>query len=334
MWRTIDLVLRYVYVAGVPFLLPTINLVMPITGLLIGTGVASAFALVGSEVWRARVEKIKYLGRAHGGMGRLGEFYARFPPKPLVYYIFYPLILPVILFMRIPRAEFFLYRRLNALAAIIIAATGAYDYFDHWRPELTLRQFAAATLGMFIMQMLVTFMFIMPIVTTLVELRQRRRTRVLWLLAVLMLATGTLGAIGAHKQHTMTIMTWMRLQERTKFARSELRDCEQAHPDGVRDCVHKDPQIRALANALEAVIKSDEQDLHDDDAAIAVMQDKLAEYYKPDEAAAFRLAAGPQILVVFARYPHRKAIWLGATKGRFLTKPEQLPAPLRKLLGV
>src|SRR5438552_4091833 len=98
MWRTIDLVLRFAYVAAVPFLLPIINLIMPITGLLIGTGIATAIALVGSEVWRARVERIKYLGRALGGMGRLGEFYARFPPKPLVYYILYPLLLPVILF--------------------------------------------------------------------------------------------------------------------------------------------------------------------------------------------------------------------------------------------
>jgi len=334
MWRTIDLVLRFVYVAAVPFLLPTINLVMPITALLIGTGIATVIALVGSEVWRARVERIKYLGRALGGMGRLGEFYARFPPKPLVYYIVYPVILPVILFQRIPRAEFFLYRKMNAIAAIVIAITGAWDYFEHWRPELTWQQFATATLGMFIMQMLVTFMFIMPIVTTLVELRQRRRTRVLWTLAALMLASGTRGAIGAHKSHAMTIMTWTRLQERTKFARAELRECEAAHPDAIRDCVRKNPQIRALAEALEAVIKSDEQDLHDSDAALAAAREKLAEYYKPDEAAAFRLIAGKDILVVFARYPHRKAIWLAATKGKFLTKPEQLPDALRKILGL
>ena len=32
---------------------------------------------------------------------------------------YYPVLLPVILFMRIPRAEFFLYRRMNAIAAIV-----------------------------------------------------------------------------------------------------------------------------------------------------------------------------------------------------------------------
>src|SRR5512135_2493471 len=219
MWRAIDLVLRCVYVAAVPFLLPLINMIIPIAGLLIGTGIATVIAVVGSERWRARVETLRYLGRPLGGFGRIGEFYARFPPKPLVYYILYPLLLPVVLFMRVPRREFLLYRKLNAITMVVIAATGAYDYFEHWRPELTLTQFAGATLGAFILQLLVTFMFVMPIVTTLVELRQHGRTRVLSVLVVLMVASAVYGAIRARHARTMSIMTWMRLQERTKYAR-------------------------------------------------------------------------------------------------------------------
>jgi hypothetical protein len=334
MWRTIDLVLRFGYVAIVPFLLPVIHLIMPITGLLIGTGIATVIAIIGSEVWRARVERLRYVGRVLGGFGRLGDFYARHPPKPLFYYIFYPVLLPVILVRRIPRTEFFLYRKLNALAMVIIAGTGAYDYFEHWRPELSLTQFAGAAIGVFILQMFVTFMFIMPIVTTLVELRQRRHTRVLSVLVLLMIATGGFGVYRARKVRQMSILTWMRLEERTKFARAELRQCEKDHPDQVRDCVFKNPQTQALAQGLEAVLKSEQDDPRDDDAALEAAHEKISEYYKPDEAAAFRLVAADKVLVVYAKHPGKKAIWLGLTKGKFIIKPEELPARLRKLLEV
>ena len=334
MWRTIDLVLRFVYVALVPFLLPIINEIMPIAAILVGTGIATTIALVGSERWRARVETIKYIGRPLGGFGRLGDFYARFPPKPLFYYILYPLLLPVILFMRVPRREFFLYRKLNAITFIVIAATGTYDYFEHWRPELTFSQFAGAALGVFILQLFVTFMFIMPIVTTLVELRQRRRTRVLWALGAIMLATTVFGAIQARHSRTMSIMTWLRLEERTKYARAELKQCEKDHPDQIRECLMKDPQLLALAKGLEAVIKSEHDDPRDDDAALAAAHEKISEYYKPDEAAAFRLAASGKILVVYARYARKKAIWLGITKGKFVIKPEDLDDRLRRILGL
>ena len=331
MWRTIDLVLRFAYVAAVPALLPVINEMMPIAALLVGTAIATVIALVGSEVWRAKVERIPYAGRVLGNMGNLGEFYARFPAKPLVYYIVYPILLPFVLFLRVPRREFFLYRKMNAITMIVIAITGAWDYFKHWRPELTFAQFAGATIGVFILQLLVTFMFVMPIVTTLVELRQRRKTKVLWTLAALMFASAIYGGAMARHQRTMSIMTWMRLEERTKFARAALKECEKEHPDQTRTCVRHDPQLRALADALEVVVKTD---FKDDEAGLAAARDKLGEYYKPDEAAAFRLRQMDDALVIYARYAHNKAIWLGVAKGHFLTKSEQLPTERwRKLLG-
>jgi len=331
MLRTIDLVLRFVYVAAVPFLLPVINEIMPIQALLIGTGVATVIALVGSEVWRSHVERIPYAGKVLGNMGNLGEFYARFPPKPLVYYIVYPLLLPVILFLRVPRREFFLYRKMNAITIIVIVITGTYDYFEHWRPELSFAKFAGATIGVFIMQLLVTFMFIMPIVTTLIELRQRRKIKVLWLLAVLMLGSAIYGGIMARHQRTMSIMTWFRLEQRTKYAYAELKECEKEHPDQIRTCVRHDPQLRALADGLEVVIKND---FPDDETALAAAREKLLEYYKTDEANAFRIRRIDDVLVIYARYARKKAIWLGVAKGHFLTKPEQLPTDrLRKFLG-
>lgn len=331
MWRGIDLALRFVYVALVPFLLPFINLFMPITGILVGTAAATAIALIGSDVWRAKVESVRYVGRFLGGMGKLGDFYRKHPPKPLVYYVLYPLLLPVVLCMRVPRRELFLYRKLNVLALVIVVATGAYDYFEHWRPELTFEQFFSATLAVTIMQMFVTFMLITPIVTTLVVLRERGHRRTLAVLMIVMLATAAYGVYDTRHARTMTFTTWLRLEERTRFARISMIECEMAHPDRLESCLGHDPELRALADALRAVRTSK---TYED--AVAAARDKLTKYYKPDEAAAFRLYEHDNLFVLFAHYGHKPAIWLGwstATK-HYLIYPHQLPASLRATLNL
>jgi hypothetical protein len=329
MWRAIDLVLRFAYVAAVPFLLPILNTVMPLTGLLIGIGAATLIALIGSDAWRARVESIRYVGRFLGGMGKLGDFYRRYPPKPLVFYLVYPLLLPVVLFMRVPRRELFLYRKLNVLALVIVVATGTYDYFRHWRPELTFDQFFSATLAVVVMQMIVTFMLITPIVTTLVLLREGGHHRSLAVLMVLMLATAGYGYYAARHTRTMTFTTWLRLQERTRYARITMIECEMAHPDRLESCLGHDPELRAMADALRAARKAAN---HAD--AVAAARGKLTEYYKPDEAAAFRLVEDHGLWLLFAHYGHKPAIWLGYEAKHYLIYPHQLPPARRKALDL
>ncbi len=329
MWRAIDLALRFVYVALVPFLIPIINLFMPITGLLIGTGLATLVALIGSDLWRAKVETIRYVGRILGGMGKLGDFYRRYPPKPLVYYLFYPLLLPVVLFMRVPRREFFLYRKLNVLALVIVVATGAYDYFRHWRPELTFEQFFSATVAVMVLQTIVTFMMIMPIVTTLVLLREGGHHRTLAVLVTLMLATAGYGYWSTRHARTMTFTTWLRLKERTMYARVRMIRCEMVHPDRLETCLGRDAELRTMAEAIRAARK---QTTYKD--ALAAARETLTKYYKDDEAAGFRLYAEQGLIVLYAHYPQKPAIWLGFANKHFLIYPSQLPAQLRHSLDL
>ena len=334
MWVAIDLVLRFVYVAAVPFLLPIIAIVMPIGGMLVSAGIATLVALIGSEAWHARVDRVPLVGRLLGGMGKLADFYRDHPPKPLVYYIFYPLLLPVILFLRVPRREFLLYRKLNTIALVVVAATGAWDYVCNWRPELSFTQFAGATIGVLIMQLVVAVMLIMPIVTTLVALRRRGHVKTLSVLVVLMIGTAALGAFGAHKSHQMSVLTWQRLGERTGYARAELVECERAHPNEVARCVDDNPAIRALKDGLVAAIAVARE--HPDDVAAQVdaARDKLREYYKPDEADAFDVTSADGVAVIFAKYPRKPAIWLGVGKHGFFARPQWLPQPLVKVLGL
>lgn len=50
--------------------------IIPITGPLVGIGLATVIALAGADRWRARTERIWLIGR------------------PLLYYIVYPALLP------------------------------------------------------------------------------------------------------------------------------------------------------------------------------------------------------------------------------------------------
>ncbi len=334
MWRAIDLALRFVYVALVPFLIPFINLFMPITGLLIGTALATLVALIGSDLWRAKVESIRYVGRILGGMGKLGDFYRQYPPKPLVYYLLYPLLLPAILVMRVPRRELFLYRKLNVLALVIVVATGVYDYFRHWRPELTFEQFFSATVAVMVLQTIVTFLMIMPIVTTLVLLREAGRHRTLGALVVLMVATAGYGYWDTRHAHPMTILTWERLKERTRYARAALIECEilhpaPLHPGATETCIRHDPELIAMADALKDASKAASYP-----DALAAARDKLTSYYKPDEAAGFRLHVEGNLFVLYAKYGRKPAIWLGYANKRFIVHAYQLPRQVRTMLGL
>jgi len=331
MWRTIDLVLRFAYVALIPALLPILSAFMPITGMLIGAGIATVVALIGSDLWRAKVERIKYVGGILAGMGRLGDFYREHPPKPLVYYIAYPALLPVILFLRTPRREFLLYRKLNLLAVGIIVGTGIWDYWKNWQPELSVSRFVGATIGMFLLQLIVTVMVIMPIVTTLVSLRAAGRSRALVVLVVLMTATTAYSAVFAYQKHTIPTMTWVRLDARTKHARKELGVCVQQHPDEVARCLEANRAIRAMRDSLIEAVRAAKAG-GDLAAQLAAVRAKLAEYYKPDEAAAFRLASTKEAAVVYAPHRRKPAIWLAFVKGKFTIDPQKLPPAMHELL--
>jgi hypothetical protein len=329
MWSAIDLALRFVYVAAVPFLLPMINLFMPITAMLIGAGLATTIALIGSDYWYDRVHRIRFVGGFLANMGKLGDFYRQYPPKPLLYYVLYPVLLPVILVRRVPRREFLLFRKMNVIALLIVVATGAWDFFVHWRPELTFGEFLGATVVVMVMQMIVMFMFIMPIVTTLVIVRERHHVRTLVALVALMLASASYGAYTAHRAHAMSLMTWLRLEQRTKYARLGLIECEMAHPDRLESCLGRDPELRAMAHAVRAAHVATSYD-----EALAAAHDKLRDFYKDDEASAFRLVRFQDTLVLFARYGRNPAIWLGYANGHYTIYPHQLPPRLRVALNL
>lgn len=336
-WRAIDLVLRLLYLVVAPLFLPMLASVLPITGTLVGAGVAAVVALIGGERWHATVDRIPVLGRALGGMAKLGEFYREHPAKPLVFYILYPLLLPVILARPILRRELGLYRKLNAIALVAIVVTGTIDYLHNWRPELTFGQFMSSMIAGFIAQFFALFALAMPIVTTIVTLRLQGRRKLLNTSLVLIAVTGTLGGLLAHHtKYVIQASTWQRIELRTRTGFEAYGECYRRTQDDA-GCVRANRELVALLGGLDAAALAWKQHPGDLDAATAAARDKLGTYFKPDEARAFDVFVENNVVIEYARNGKRKTIWIGfdyAAKKLLVRNPDLLSPAARKALHI
>jgi hypothetical protein len=335
--RTIDLVLRLVYVTIAPLMLAPLAAVLPITGTLVGAGIATIVALIGGDRWHATVDRIPVLGGVLGGMSKLGDFYREHPPKPLVFYILYPVMLPVLLFRTVPRRELALYRKINAIALVIIIAGGAWDFFRHWQPEIGFGPFFGAMIAGFVIQFFVMFALAMPIVTTVIMLRIRGMTKTLAAVLVIILATGTIGGLAAHHmKNAIQFSTWERIDYRTKAGLAELRDCIATSPThDLKSCAKQNRVLLALTRGIDAA----DTTLAGDPGAYDIAQDRaraqIGEFYKPDEAHAFRLYHDEGVTVVYVRHRGRKSIWLGYSHvaRKLVLQATELPPGARKAVG-
>ncbi|MBA3395682.1 MAG: hypothetical protein H0T89_23765 [Deltaproteobacteria bacterium] len=308
MW-TVDLVLRFVFVIAAPIALVPLAVVVPMGGVLVGVGAATAIALAGSDRWRARTATIPVAGGFLSKLAGLGDYYREHPPKPLIYYIAYPLLAPYWLFVRDARREFLLYRRINAIAFLVMVGAGAYDYIKNWRPEIPFGAFFTSSIASLFLQLLVTMCLVMPIVTTIVRYHTSGHRRAL----AIMLGISVLLATA------MTIFA-MRSDRASPSAQIRLR-WRAAH----------DP-ARTTATLQDAVAAA--QAAPDDTTARTAARGALAAVWRPDEVRAFNVRRADNITLVHAYLGRRRPpLWLARrADGRYITLRDELPAELRERL--
>ncbi|MFT3696420.1 MAG: hypothetical protein QM831_24985 [Kofleriaceae bacterium] len=331
MGRTIDLTLRFVYLAIALLLLAPLAAVLPITGTLVAAGIATIVALVGPR-WHDWVGHSPIGRRALGNLARVGDYYRDRPPKPLVYYIAYPLLLPIILWKPEWRREFTVYRRFNVLALVIIVVGGTWDFFRHWQPELGFGPFLGAMIGSFIIQFFAIFALVMPIVTTLVMVRSNKLLLILAL--VIIVGTGAIGLMAAHRmKDAVQVSTWQRLQLRTRAALTTLEHCVHAGTDP-KTCAKSDGALMALAHGLDMANTTLAGDPTAFDIAETRARAELGTYYKADEAAAFHLYYDATSTILYVRHRGSAPIWLGysRTDKKLLLRSDELAPPARKTL--
>ncbi|MFT3766975.1 MAG: hypothetical protein QM820_15875 [Minicystis sp.] len=317
--RAFDLALRFAFFAVVPFLATYVSVLFPMAPVLANM----AFTLIvfaAAEAVRERVHRSPLLAKLLKRRLDFVAHYREHPPKPFLFYVLYPLLLPYVLARRDERRELGLYRGLTGGGVLILFAGAGVDFAWHWQPQLDLKAFAPRWIVLFAIQTLGIFLFLMPVATTVVELHIEKRFRVLWLLLGIaaVSASGAVVRLALRHRHNVSWVTTQRLRLRTDAA-----------PEAA-----KTAQLKALRaawdNFAELRASTDEGGWVEGDA-LDRAEEHLGVFYKPDEAYAFSMHAyppsAPEVLVLQCHLGRgNPPIWRALKRsGQEVTSPADLP---------
>jgi hypothetical protein len=323
----LEYALRLAFFATVPWVLVVIAELVPMTAALANMLLA-LFAFFFGEVVRRKVERRTWLGRLLGRQLAFEAYYREHPPKPFVYYLFYPLFFPYWLAVREARREFWLFKGYTILTLGLVATGGLYRLVFVYRPELGIRDFLAPfSLGL-VVETFAVMMMVMPMTTSVVALhRTGQRARLIALLVVGMISAGASLAKIAHRHRTFpSLETRWRVGHRSA-ARPAL-----AH--------------KAMTEALKAAWtkrraggwgREDDGTLEGPplDAARA----ELMTFYRDDEAAAFEMWTSakkerPALILLYSEGPRRgRPLFLAMrADGTLVDHVADVPKPARKMM--
>jgi hypothetical protein len=321
-----DFLLRALFFATAPFLLVFTAELFPVTGALIQVGVG-LFAMFIAEALRKVERRFGVLGRLLSSQLALETYYRDHPPRPFLYYVFFPLLFPFWLTVKSARREFLLYKGYTWPAFAFLLLSLLAQYARDFRPEIGLRDFAPLALGSFAVETLAVLMFLMPMVTSIVAMHQRRaRGRLGVLFVIASLSVGV--AVARIERRRSPIVSF------ATRVRVRLRD--QAEP--TRGFQARAQALEAAAKALpaEACSSDHERALSDEPLEAARLQ--LSAFYRNDEAHAFELwqscsrgASG--LIVFFPAHRGHAPLWLSRTApGAWSDDASQLSPRMRRVL--
>jgi hypothetical protein len=315
----VDFLLRLAFFAAAPFLLVLVAAIFPVSGALaqVALGLAAFFAGEALRRWSSRFRLLKVvLSRQLDFEG----YYRAHPPRPFLYYVFYPLLAPYWLFAKEARHEFLLFKGYTLASFALLVGSLAVQYVRFFPPELGVRAFLPIAAGTFAVETAVVLMFLMPLVTSVVHFHMRQAP---WRLAALLVAgfvSVTLAVVRLERQRDPVVSYATRMRVRLRTA-AKPRTAEAA-------------QIAALRAASRALPKEKNDVDHDGkvegdvlDAAHAA----LASFYKNDEASAFDLwsthsSKGSLVILYFEARGKNDPIWLALSgKGAVTHDVKQLP---------
>ena len=304
----LEYALRLAFFAFVPFGVVLLAMLVPM-GAAIANMVLALGAFFFAEAAVGLAEKRPLLKRVLRRQLAFEAYYRQIPPKPFLYYVFYPFLFPYWLSIQSARREFLLFKGYTFVTLGVISVSGVYRYFWVYQPQLGFSKFVGAfSLGL-IVETLAVMMLIMPMTTSVVALHQKRQHyRLLALLAVGLFSAGIAAGVMIHRHRTFPSLE----------TRQRIRDRSAIEPVSARVAMQ-----HALAKAWE-VRKRGPRDRWERETDGTVLGDPLAtahtelqSFYRSDEASAFELwttarSERPGIMIVFAEGRRRgHPTWLG-----------------------
>jgi hypothetical protein len=314
-----DFLVRVAFFAAAPVAIVFAAAIFPVTGALVNVGAALLVFLL-AEAVHATAARRPWIRKLLSRELALEEFYRRRPPRPFLYYVFYPLLFPYWLLVADARREFWLFKGYTVTSLLFLLGSAVVQFVVYWQPELGVRDFLpifGITLGV---ETVLVLMLLMPIATTVIGYHQSfRRGRLVALLAVALVSTtGAIVRLSHRRDPIVSFATRARVRLRTAHSPRRAREAQLAalhaawsHTSDVRSAVEGDGKIEGdpLDRAHEA----------------------LGAFYKKDEAYAFDLWASPRhnpkLLVLYfeARRGH-DPIWIALKRGgEEIRDPRQLP---------
>jgi hypothetical protein len=300
---TLDFILRLAFFAAAPFLLVFAALIFPITGALVQIALALGVFFVGEAV-RDLSAKSRIARLVLGAQLEFEAYYREHPPRPFLYYVFYPLLFPYWLFVRAARREFLLFKGYTVASFLFLLGSMAFQYYRSFPPELGPKAFAPIALGTLLAEAIVILMFLMPITTTVVHFHLTRAPRRLAVVLLVGLLSSSLAVYRLEKRRDsmVSFATRMRVALRT-----------EARPHDANTAL-----LKAL-HAAWAVLPAAKGDVDSDGKVEGRVLDNaheaLTAFYRPDEACAFDLwytkrGKGAILVLYFEAHRGKPPIWL------------------------
>lgn len=316
----LDFLLRLAFFAAAPFLLVLVAALFPITGAMaqVGLGLLAFFTGEALRRWSSRSKLVK---AAISSQLQFEAHYRAHPPRPFLYYVFYPLLFPYWLAVADARREFLLYKGYTLASFALLVVSLVVQYLRSFPPDLGLKAFLPIAGGTFVVETAVVLMFLMPIVTSVVHFHTRQAP---WRL-------GTLLVVGFVSVSLAVVRLERRRDPVVSFATRQRVDLRTAAQPKKAQAA----EVAGLRAAWKALPKEKADVDHDgkvEGDVLTAAQDAMQEFYKNDEAHAFDLwyahKGKTSIMVLYFEARGKKdPIWLAMTpNGAVVHDPKQLPS--------
>lgn len=323
----LEYLLRLAFFAVVPAAVVVVAELVPMTAALVNMALALGSFFLG-EVLRKHAEERGWLGAVLRRQLAFEAYYREHPPKPFVYYLFYPLLFPYWLAVREARREFWLFKGYTLLTFAVLVVSGLYRLVFVYAPELGPKDFLVPFAIGFVIETVAVVVLIMPMTTSVVALhRKNQSVRLAILLLVGLLSCGVSIARVVNRHRTFpSIETRWRVAQRTS--------------------VNKVAARTVGAKALHVAWQKRREKAwgREDDGLLAgpaldAAREALEGYYRADEAAAFEIWTTAKwdkspMMVLYAEGPRKgRPVYMAMrADGTVTEKIMDIPKPARKLM--
>ncbi|MEY4515420.1 MAG: hypothetical protein RLZZ450_7542 [Pseudomonadota bacterium] len=332
-----DFLLRATYFAAAPILVIVAAELFPVTFAVLQVALALAVFLLGEAAHRVLGQR-RWLRILLSNELRFEAHYRQHPPRPFLYYVFYPFLFPYWLGNRAARREFLLYKGYTWPAFVLLLVSLLVQYLRVCPPELTLRDFLPIAAGSLLAETVVVLMFLMPVVTSVVHFHHRRAPRTL--LVLLLVGAVSIGyavvRLESRRAPIVSFATRTRVRLRTEAAPDKA---VQVQTRALEQALTTLTQLRARETSGRSLHEHLPPDGGLTTEAVDVARDTLATFYKADEAHAFELwltrAPSPLLTVFFPSHRGHRPIWLSIDEaGRIQHDPATLSLRARRAFGL